>query len=162
MDPDDLFERDDRHGARFLEAGNEGDEFSGQIAACLLIVANLPVAVSILIKGAIRFISPGEKSKGALANFNRFQKKHLMRFHYYLNPAIVGVGVWHYMSSRCLSTPLPEWGLFLMVGATVSGIINKYRLCPKVLRAGVHRIHTQPMIFAAMILVLTAGHLIAD
>jgi hypothetical protein len=85
-----------------------------------------------------------------------------MVVHYYLNLAILGVVVWHYLSSRCLSTTLPEWGLVLMMVSITFGILIKFKWCPKAFRKNVYRIHTQPIIFIAMILVLTVGHLIVD
>jgi len=156
------FEREDQHSIPFLGTDNEGNETAGQIAAWLLVVANLPVALSILIKWLNRFIPLWPKLKGLLSNFNRFQKKHLMFLHYYLNPVIIGVVVWHYMSSRCLSTSLPEWGLFLMMSLMTCGILIKFKWCPQVFRKNVYQIHTHPMIFIALILVLTVGHTIVD
>ena len=155
-------EREDQHSIPFLETDNEGNETAGQIAAWLLLVANLPVALSILIKWINRFMPLGAELKSSLSNFNRFQKKHLMIVHYYLNPAIFGIVVWHYISSRCLSTSLPEWGLFLLVGFMTCGILIKFKLCPKAFRKAVHQLHTQPLIFVALILVLTVGHTIID
>jgi hypothetical protein len=155
-------EREDQHSIPFLETDNEGNETAGQIAAWLLLVANLPVALNILIKWINRFMPLGAELKSSLSNFNRFQKKHLMIVHYYLNPAIFGIVVWHYISSRCLSTSLPEWGLFLLVGFMTCGILIKFKLCPKAFRKAVHQLHTQPLIFVALILVLTVGHTIID
>jgi hypothetical protein len=68
-----------------------------------------------------------------------------MFVHYYLNLAISGAVVWHYLSSRCLSTSLPEWGLFLMMSLIVFGILIKFKLCPKVFRKVIYQIHTQPI-----------------
>lgn len=157
-----FFEKEDQHGIPFSEKDDEGNETAGQIAAWLLLVANLPVVLSILIKWTNRFVPIGAGMKSVLANFNRFQKKYLMMVHYYLNPAIFVVVVWHYMSSRCRSTSLPEWGLFLMVSFMALGILVKFKLCPKAFRKYVYQIHTQPTIFVAMILLLTVGHLIID
>lgn len=158
----DYFEREDQHSIPFLETDNEGNETAGQIAAWLLLVANFPIVLSILIKGINRFMPIGDGLKKSLTNINRFQKKHLMVVHYYLNLAILVVVVWHYVSSRCLSTSLPELGLFLMIGFIAFGVLIKFKLCPKVFRKYVYQIHTQPIIFIAMILVLTTGHLIVD
>lgn len=155
-------ECEDQHRIPFAESDNEGNETAGQIAAWLLLAANLPVMVSILIKSTNRFMPLGAELKSALTNFNRAQKKYLMQGHYYLNPVILGVVIWHYISSRCVSTSLPEWGLLLMVGFVVFGILIKFKLCPKAFRKNVYQIHTQPLLFVAMILVLTVGHLIAD
>jgi hypothetical protein len=57
------FEREDQHSMPFLEADNEGNETAGQIAAWLLLVANFPVVLSILIKGINRFILLGDGLK---------------------------------------------------------------------------------------------------
>jgi hypothetical protein len=156
------FEREDQHSIPFLGTDNEGNETAGQIAAWLLLAANLPVIISILIKWTNRFAPLGAKIKGLLTSFNRFQKKYLMFFHYYLNLTILAVAGWHYISSKCVSTSLPEWGLFLIVTFIIGGILIKFKLCPKVIRKNVYQIHTQPMIFISMILVLTIGHLIVD
>jgi hypothetical protein len=49
-----------------------------------------------------------------------------------------------------------------MVGLIALGLIMKLGLCPKPLRKGLYRLHTQPLVFAAMVTVLTIGHLIVD
>jgi len=172
------FERKDHHESRHGETGDygedekgdegererddEGSESAGQIAAWLLLLANLPVAISVLIKSANRLMPEVAAIKGSLANFNRLQKKRLMFLHYYLNPVIFCVAIFHYLSSRCTSTALPELGLFLMVGIMALGIMIRFKLCPKAFRKSVYRIHTQPLILVAMILVLTIGHGIVD
>jgi hypothetical protein len=141
---------------------DEGNETAGQIAAWLLVAANLPVVLSVLIKWTNRFAPINMGLKNALSGFNRFQKKHLMRFHYLLNPVVLGIAMWHWLSSRCKSTVLPEWGLIVMVGLIALGLIIKLGLCPKPLRKSVYRLHTQPLVLAAMVTVLTIGHLIVD
>lgn len=155
-------EKGGEHGILLWEKEDEGSETAGQISAWLLVVANFSVVLSILIKWIDRFLPLGDRPKSLFMNFNRFQKKHLMVAHYYLNPVVLGVVVWHYMSSRCRSTSLPEWGLVLMVCFMTFGILVKFRLCPKVFRKRVYQIHTQPMILVVMVLVLTVGHLIVD
>lgn len=156
------FERKDRHSISFLESDDKGNETAGQIAAWLLLVANLPVALSLLVKGTNRFAPLGTESKKTLANLNRMQKKALMWLHYYLNPAILGIALWHWLSSRCKSSALPELGLLVMVTVIALGFLIKFKLCPKAFRKYAYQIHTQPVIFLAMFLVLTVGHLIVD
>ncbi|KKM08448.1 hypothetical protein SY88_23615 [Clostridiales bacterium PH28_bin88] len=156
------FEREDQHSIPFLESDNEGNETAGQMAAWLLLVANLPVALSLLIKGTNRFAPLRIELKKALANLNRTQKKALMWLHYYLNPAILGIALWHWLSSRCKSSALPELGLIVMVTVIALGFLIKFKLCPKTFRKYAYQIHTQPVIFVAMFLVLTVGHLIVD
>lgn len=156
------FEREDQHSIPFLESDNEGNETAGQIAAWLLLVANLPVALSLLIKGTNRFAPLRTELKNALKKLNRTQKNALMWLHYYLNPAILGIALWHWLSSRCKSTALPELGLIVMVTVVVLGLLIKFKSCPKAIRKYAYQIHTQPVIFLAMFLVLTVGHLIVD
>ena len=141
---------------------DEGNETAGQMAAWLFVAANLPVVLSILIKWTNQFAPVGIKLKKMLVQFNHFQKKHLMRFHYFINPLVLGIALWHWLSSRCRSTALPEWGLVVMIGLISLGLIMKFRFCPKQLRKSVYRLHTQPLVFLAMVVVLTIGHLIVD
>lgn len=155
-------ERSERDRSTIFDKHDEGNETAGQIAAWLLVAANLPVVLSVLIKWTNRFVPINAKLKNGLSGFNRFQKKHLMRFHYLLNPFVLGIALWHWLSSRCQSTVLPEWGLIVMAGLIALGLIMKLGLCPKQLRKGVYRLHTQPLVLAAMVTVLTIGHLIVD
>ena len=156
------FERAERDQSSIFGKDDEGNEAAGQIAAWLLVAANLPVVLSVLIKWTNRFAPVNTELKNALAGFNRFQKKHLMRFHYVINPMVLGITLWHWLSSRCRSTALPEWGLVVMVGLIVLGLIMKFGLCPKQLRRSVYQLHTQPLVLVVMVTVLTIGHLIVD
>ncbi|MFY9941948.1 MAG: hypothetical protein WAK57_07215 [Desulfobacterales bacterium] len=156
------FEREDHHRIPFWGSDNEGSETTGEIAAWLLLVANLPVALSLLVKGTNRFAPLGTELKKTLANLNRMQKKALMWLHYYLNLGILGIALWHWLSSRCKSSALPELGLMMMVTVIALGFLIKFKLCPKALRTYAYQIHTQPVIFIAMFMVLTVGHLIVD
>jgi hypothetical protein len=156
------FEREDQHNSLFSETDNEGNETAGQIAALLLLIANLPVAVSILIKGINQFLPIGTGLKKILSHLNRIQKKAFMRFHYYLNLSILGIILWHWLASQCKSSFLPELGAIVMLISMILGFLMKFKLCPKFFRKSAYKIHTQPIIFIAMFLVLTVGHLIVD
>lgn len=156
------FEREIRKHAPFSESDDEGNETAGQIAAWLLLMANLPVAVSLLVKGTNRYMPLGDQARKALVNFNRVQKKRLMPIHYYLNLAILGIVLWHWLASRCKSSALPELGLAVMVTLISLGFLMKFNLVPRPFRRYARQIHTQPVIFLAMFLVLTVGHLIVD
>lgn len=158
----DWFEREEHHRSPLFGGDDEGNETAGQMAAWLLVAANLPVILSVLIKWTNQFVPLGVGLKDALVRFNRFQKKHLMRFHYFINPLVLGIALWHWLSSRCKSTALPEWGLVVMFALIALGLIMKFNLCPKQLRKRVYRLHTQPLVFIAMLMVLTIGHLIVD
>jgi hypothetical protein len=46
-------EREDQHQVPFLDKDNEGNETAGQIAAWLLVGANLTIAMSLLLLGAL-------------------------------------------------------------------------------------------------------------
>jgi hypothetical protein len=156
------FERKEPHHSTIFGRNDEGNETAGQMAAWLLAAANLPVALSILIKWTKRAAPIGKRSKDALVRINRFQKKHLMRIHYLINPLVLGIALWHYLSSRCSSTALPEWGFVVLTAMIALGLIVKFRLCPKPLRKSVYQIHTQPLVLIVMVMVLTIGHLIVD
>jgi hypothetical protein len=156
------FERKELHHSAIFGRDDEGNETTGQMAAWLLVAANLPVAFSILIKWTNKVAPIGKRSKDALVRFNRFQKKHLMRVHYLINPLVLGIALWHYLSSRCRSTALPEWGFVVLAAMIALGLIVKFRLCPKPLRKSIYQIHTQPLVLIVMVMVLTIGHLIVD
>jgi hypothetical protein len=95
-------------GSLFRKGGDKGNETAGEIAAWLLAAANITVAMSLCIKGIQRFAPLAPSGKKSLADFNRFQKKQLMPVHYYLNPAVMGIVLWHWLTSCCESTALPE------------------------------------------------------
>lgn len=156
------FEKREKHLSSSFGRDDEGNETAGQVAAWLLAAANLPVTVSVLIKRINRVQSLGSGLKNALMRFNRYQKNHLMRFHYVVNPLVLGVAFWHWLSSRCRSTVLPEWGLIVLVALVVLGLIVKFKLCPPMLRKSIYRLHTQPLVLLTMLTVLTIGHLLID
>lgn len=156
------FDREEQHHSSLVGRNDEGSETAGQMAAWLLVAANLPVVLSLLIKWTNKFVPMGNEYRDALVRLNRLQKKHLMRLHYYINPLVLGIALWHWLSSRCRSTALPEWGLAVMFVLIALGLIMKFKLCPKQLRKSLYRLHTQPLVFLAMVMVLTIGHLIVD
>lgn len=144
------------------ESENEGSETAGLLAAWLLAAANLPVVFSVMIKAARWMMPDGASAKKSLADFNRFQKRRLMFLHYYLNPLCLCIAVYHFMSSSCRATPLPEVGLLCMIALMILGAAIKFRLCPKSLLKSVYQIHTQPFLIALVVSVLAIGHVIAD
>lgn len=158
----EYFEREDQHSFPLFQEDNEGNETAGQIAVWLLVIANMPVMLSILIKRTNKLFSNDKMIKITLSNVNHFQKKHLMFLHYYLNPAILLVVLWHYFSSRCNSTSLPEFGMLLMFFLVSLGIVIKYRLSPKYLRKNLIKIHCHPIVLVVMVVFLSIGHLIVD
>jgi hypothetical protein len=147
---------------RRVQKDDEGDETTGQTAAWLLVAANLTIALSILIKGASRFLPLNSKLKNSMKKFNQLQKKHLMRFHYVLNPIVLCVAFFHFLLSSCRSSPLPEWGLILVAMMVFLGLMLKFKVSPKGMRKFVYRLHTTPAIFLIMILLLVVGHQIVD
>ncbi|MEJ2658303.1 MAG: hypothetical protein P8012_14100, partial [Desulfobacterales bacterium] len=86
----------DDHNRRRIKKDDEGNETTGQTAAWLLVAANLTASLSILIKGTNRLLPLSSQMKSSLKNFNHLQKKHLMRFHYVLNPAALGIAFFHF------------------------------------------------------------------
>jgi hypothetical protein len=101
------FDYNDRK-KRQVENKDEGNEVTGQTAARLLVAANLTVALSILMKGVIRYYPLEPETKSSIKRFNQFQKKYLMRFHYILNPLALCTGVLHFLLSFCRKPSLPS------------------------------------------------------
>lgn len=155
------FNYDDRNRRR-IKKDDEGNETTGQTAAWLLVAANLTIAVSILIKGASRFLPLSSQTKSSFKSFNQLQKKHLMRFHYVLNPVALGIAFFHFLLSSCRSSSLPEWGLIMVTVMVFLGLILKFKLSPKGMRKSVYRLHTTSAFFLIMIVLLVAGHLLVD
>jgi uncharacterized membrane protein len=152
----------DNHNTRRVKKDDEGNETTGQTAAWLLVAANLTIAFSILMKGASRFLPLDPQAKSSFKSFNQFQKKHLMRFHYVLNPVALCIAFFHFLLSSCRSSPLPEWGLILLTVMVFLGLIVKFKLSPKGMRKSVYRLHTGLATFSIMIIFLVVGHLIVD
>lgn len=141
---------------------DEGNETTGQIAAWSLGAVNLTIAISLLIRGMKRFVPLTPELKNSIIQFNHFQKRYLMRFHYYLNPVFVSIAILHWSLSKCESTALTEWSLFAMCLMATLGIALKFKLVPKTSLRNVHKLHTQPVIFLSLICLLVIGHLVMD
>jgi hypothetical protein len=122
----------------------------------------LTVVFSILTKGATRFLSLAPAKKTSLKAFNQFQKKYLMRFHYILNPLALCAALFHFLLSSCRSSPLPEWGLILLMMTVGLGLVLKFKVAPAWMRRMVYRLHTTPATFSVTMLLLVVGHLIAE
>ena len=152
----------DDHNRRRINKDDEGNEATGQTAAWLLVAANLTIAVSILMKGASRFLPLDPQTKSSFKSFNQLQKKHLMRFHYVLNPVALSIAFFHFLFSSCRSSPLPEWGLIMVTMMVFLGLILKFKISPKGMRKSVYRLHTTSASFLVMILLLVVGHLLVD
>jgi hypothetical protein len=141
---------------------NEGNEITGQITLWLLVSANLTVFLSLVIKSADRFSHLSKQTKNTLRQINQFQKKYLMKFHYYLNPFALCIAVLHFLLSCCRKSSLPEWGLLLVILMVLLGVMIKFKLAPKSMRKIVYRLHTGLPTFSIMIVLLVAGHQIID
>lgn len=145
------------HGRR-----DHGNETTGQMAAWLLIAANLTVITSVLIKATNRLLPLGEATRQSLNGINRIQKKYLMKLHYFLNPVIPAIALLHWSLSRCSSTSLPEWGLVSMLVLAGFGLLLKFRLAPRRFTRFIYKVHTHPGVLGSVVLILLAGHLIVD
>ncbi len=141
---------------------DKGNETTGQIVAWSLAAANLTVIISLLIRAIRRFAPISQQVKNSLWKFNSLQKKHLIRFHYVMNPLILAIALLHWSLSKCASTSLPEWGLFTMSVIVGLGIVLKFKLCPKTLLRRVYNAHTQPVLVLILVSILVIGHLAVD
>ena len=159
--------RGERHDSgnrtrRKLEKEDDGNEVTGQAAAWLLVAANITIAISILVKSLGRYFYLEPATVSATKRSNQFQKRHLMRFHYVLNPAALGVAGIHFSLSSCRSSPLPEWGLMCMAAIIFLGFTVKFKLAPKRIKQFVYRLHTGLAGLSLMVVLLVAGHMVVD
>jgi hypothetical protein len=141
---------------------DKGNEFTGQSAAWIFGAANLPVALSLLLKGALAFAPVSPKTNERFRRFNQLQKKHLMRFHYWLNPLAAIVALVHFTFSTCRSSSLPEWGLAGAACLVLLGMAMKFKVSPKNMRKAAYRIHTSPVPLGLVLVILLIGHGIVD
>jgi hypothetical protein len=142
--------------------GDQGNEITGEMAAWIFGVANLPVALSIILKTGAKLLPPRLNLRDPLTRFNRQQKKHLMKAHYWLNPLALGIALTHFLLSACRSTSFPEWGLGIMVATVLLGLMMKFKLSPASMRQRVYKLHTSPVLLIAAISILLIGHSIVD
>ena len=148
--------------SRQVKKEDEGNDFTGQTAAWLLVAANLTVALSVLMKGVSRYFPLELKTKSSIKGFNQLQKKYLMRFHYVLNPLALCIAIFHFLLSSCRKSSLPEWGLIFVTMMVFLGLMVKFKVTPKWIKKFVYRLHTGLAIFSIMIILLVVGHLIVD
>ena len=147
---------------RQLEKDDDGNEVTGQTAAWLLVAANFTVVLSILVNSLSRYFSFEQKTINTIKRFNQIQKRHLMRFHYVLNPVALGVAWIHFLLSSCRRSPLPEWGLICLGGMVILGFAVKFRLAPKIIKRLVHRLHTGLALISVMVILIVTGHMLVD
>lgn len=147
---------------RQLEKEDKGNEVTGQTAAWLLVAANFTVVLSICTKGLIRYFSFEPERKSLIKRFNQLQKRHLIRFHYVLNPVALCMAAIHFLLSSCRRSPLPEWGLICVAMMVFLGFTMKFRLAPKWIQRLVYRLHTGLATISIVIVLLVTGHMIVD
>lgn len=152
-----------RHFGKYqFNRGDHGNEATGEAAAWILGIANFPVLLSQLLKTADKVVPLKPASRDSLTTFNRLQRHHLMKLHYWLNPVAIVIAVSHWMLSHCRSTGLPEWGLGIMIAVGALGLVMKLKLAPVSMRKLVYRLHTNPISIPAVLLILLIGHSIVD
>ena len=142
--------------------GDKGNEFTGQATAWIFAAANISVAISLMLKGVIQFASIEKGTKERINNFKRNQKKYFRYFHYFLNPLAIIFAFIHLSLSSCRSSTLPEWGLAASVTLVLIGLSIKFKVSPKSIRKVVYKIHTNPVPFGVVIIILLIGHSIID
>jgi hypothetical protein len=145
-----------------LKKGDKGNELTGEMAAWMFVIANITVVISLLFKGMVRFTPLGTTLKEKIKSLNRFQKKYLLRFHYFLNPVAMIIAFVHFSLSRCGTSFLPDLGLVLMAVIGVAGIFVKFKISPKSIQRAVYWLHTDPMPLGFGLIILVAGHSIID
>ncbi|MEE4601377.1 MAG: hypothetical protein V2J65_08850 [Desulfobacteraceae bacterium] len=160
------FENDRHHDKvrmdRQFKRKDGGNEVTGQTAAWLLLAGNVTVVISILMKFLSRYFPFKVNTINTIKRLNQLQKRHLMRFHYVLNPVALCMAAIHFALSSCRSSPLPEWGLICSVVMVFLGLVIKFRIGPKKMLRLFFRLHTGTASFSVMIVLLVVGHIIVD
>ncbi len=154
-------DRESRHHS-LAEREARGDGASGAIAALLLGIANSPVVLSLLLKASAKIMRSRINTRETIRKFNLRQKKSLMWLHYWINPLAIGVAILHFSSSECRSTAFPEIGLIAMTLISALGLLMTFRLSPASISKAVFRLHTNPVLTAAVLSILLIGHLMID
>ncbi len=142
--------------------GDKGNELTGETAAWIFAAANLPVLLSLLVRGLINGIAVAGELKDRLKRFNQAQKKFLMPFHFILNPLALLLAFIHFSLSQCRSSSLPEWGLAVMASLALIGMVVKFKVSPRNMRKTFCQIHTNPLPIALLVIILWVGHSIVD
>jgi hypothetical protein len=147
---------------RRIEESEKGDEFTGQMTAWLLVLANVNVVINIFARFVNRFVDPSSHLRISMNGLNQIQSRYLRKLHYLLNPLALSSALLHFSLSSCRSSSLPEWGLFFTAMMVVLGLMLKFKVFFKWTRRAIYRLHTAPAIIPVMILLLLVGHLSAD
>ncbi|MBC7358922.1 MAG: hypothetical protein H5U10_10335 [Desulfacinum sp.] len=144
-----------------LRQDDHGNEATGETAAWLFAVANVPAVVGFAARGMLKR-TRSNPSRKKWADLYTFNKKRLMPIHYVGNLSALGIALWHFVLSRCRSTSLPEWTLALLVGFALLGVLMKLRLGSQSLIKTARTLHTNPVVVAALFLLLWVGHQMVD
>jgi len=145
-----------------LQNKDEGNELTGQLAAWIFGAANITVGFGLLSRILIRRFQEKNQFVDRIRRFNRFQKRHLLPVHYFLNPVALLLATTHFSLSACRSSALPEWGLAIMAVITGIGAMVKFKKSPQGLRKYVYKLHTNPFPLFLLLTVLLIGHQLVD
>jgi hypothetical protein len=153
-----------RQTSERMNADNQdhGGGETGGLAALLFGVANLPVVLSMLLKASAKLIQDRISLSDRIRTINLRQKKYLMNLHYWINPLAFGVATFHFMSSECRSTAIPELGMGAMLFVFILGLMMTFKLSPPLMRRFVFRLHTSPIITILVFSFLLIGHSVID
>lgn len=157
-EPDEKENDDDEEGRE----QEEGNETTGLATAALLVMANITVVMSLVVKLILSLMPNHATGRSSLIQFNGLQKKHLRALHYWLNPAALILAGTHFYLSTCGSTMLPECGLALMAVLVLTGLTLKMKFLPRTLSKPMRQVHTSSIGIILMTMVLIAGHTIID
>lgn len=139
-------------------SGHGMGDASGSLAAWLFAIANASAAISILFRWSGRKLTHGSRLRESIERANRWQKRRLMKLHYWVNPLALGVALVHFWQTECKSTMIPELGLAVMAIIFLLGLLITFRWSPPSMRSMVHRLHTSPISLIFLIVLLMVGH----
>jgi hypothetical protein len=146
-------------GHRQIAGREEGlAGITGQVSGWLFAIANLSVALSIILKACGKLKQQNSSFNEAAGRLNRRQKHYLMNLHYWLNPVALGVAFIHFLAAKCESTVMPEVGLGAMLLVCILGIMVTFKWSPVSMRKVVFQLHTSSITLIAILAILVAGH----
>jgi len=101
--------------------------------------------MSIIAKTLTRLLPDNMSIKEKIRQANSFQKKYLMKLHYWVNPLAFGVAIFHFLPLNADQTAMPELGMGAMLLVTVLGLLMTLRLSPPFMRKLIFKLHTSPI-----------------
>lgn len=141
---------------------DHGNESSGEIAAWLFFLANIPILFQIFTKTIRKQNFLSKSNQETIKYLNKTNSKYLMPAHYVLNTIGVLSAFIHFMLSSCDSSILPDISLLAVGLMVLTGISIKFKLLSSSYRNFTYKIHTSKILCSLILFILVTGHIIID